>query len=566
MSPDFFTEEYADILFCSGWKVHHDSNRLGIRLIGPVPVWARDNGGEAGLHPSNIHDTVYAIGSLNFTGDMPVILTCDGPSLGGFVCPLTIIKADLWKVGQAKPGDNIRFKPVSFEEASKLEVIQNKAISELRSRPANITSSNFFSIEKEALYRSVIHTLDREPGCPKVVYRQAGDRNLLLEYGSDDFDITDRFRIHALMKRLKASSSRGILELSPGVRSLQIRYDNKIIEQDKLLDLLVSLESELVDINKMRIDSRIIRLPLAFEDSTTLSAVERYKETIRSTAPWLPNNVDFIQRINGLNHRDEVKKTVFRANYIVLGLGDVYLGAPCALATDPRDRLLTSKYNPARTFTAEGAVGIGGVYMCIYGMNSPGGYQLVGRTLPIWSKFINNPAFVAEQPWLLRLFDQIRFYPVSEEELERMRADFRVGDKIIRIEETEFDLFRYLGFLEEQKESISQFRRKQQIAFHEEVAKWKFYQNYSESLSNKDLIDDADIQGLHVTADINGSIWKILVREGQYVEPAMPIVVLEAMKTEITIYSPVKGVVHTVVREERQVVSAGETILIIVSE
>ena len=73
-----------------------------MRLTGPKPDWARESGGEAGLHPSNIHDCEYAIGSINFTGDSPVILTRDGPSLGGFVCPVTIAKAELWKVGQVK--------------------------------------------------------------------------------------------------------------------------------------------------------------------------------------------------------------------------------------------------------------------------------------------------------------------------------------------------------------------------------------------------------------------------------------------------------------------------------
>ena len=85
-----------------------NSNRLGVRLVGPKPSWTRANGGEAGLHPSNVHDCEYAIGAVNFTGDFPVILTHDGPSLGGFVCPVTIAKAELWKVG-VKPGDRIRF-------------------------------------------------------------------------------------------------------------------------------------------------------------------------------------------------------------------------------------------------------------------------------------------------------------------------------------------------------------------------------------------------------------------------------------------------------------------------
>ncbi len=58
------------------------------------------DGGEAGLHPSNIHDNAYAIGTIDFTGDMPIILGPDGPSLGGFVCPAVMIQADLWKIGQ----------------------------------------------------------------------------------------------------------------------------------------------------------------------------------------------------------------------------------------------------------------------------------------------------------------------------------------------------------------------------------------------------------------------------------------------------------------------------------
>jgi urea carboxylase len=134
------------------------------------------------------------------------------------------------------------------------------------------------------------------------------------------------------------------------------------------------------DLSQLKIPSRIVHLPMAFEDSATLGAVERYQESVCSKAPWLPNNVDFIQRINGLADRNEVKDIIFDANYLILGLGDVYLTAPCAVPIDPRHRLLSSKYNPARTFTAEGTVGIGGMYMCIYGMDSPGGYQLIGRT------------------------------------------------------------------------------------------------------------------------------------------------------------------------------------------
>ena len=108
-APDFFTPDYIDTFFAADWEVHYNSNPTGIRLIGPKPGWPREDGGEAGLHPSNIHDNAYAIGTIDFTGDMPVILGPDGPSLGGFVCPVTIAQAELWKMGQLRPGDKVRF-------------------------------------------------------------------------------------------------------------------------------------------------------------------------------------------------------------------------------------------------------------------------------------------------------------------------------------------------------------------------------------------------------------------------------------------------------------------------
>ncbi len=98
-APDFFTESDIDTFFATDWKVHYNSDRTGVRLIGPKPEWARADGGEAGLHPSNIHDNAYAIGAMDFTGDMPIILGPDGPSLGGFVCPATIVQTNCGKSG-----------------------------------------------------------------------------------------------------------------------------------------------------------------------------------------------------------------------------------------------------------------------------------------------------------------------------------------------------------------------------------------------------------------------------------------------------------------------------------
>ena len=65
------------MLYESEFKISHNAARGGIRLIGPKPTWARSDGGEGGAHPSNLIEYGYGIGSLNWTGDDPVIFPAD---------------------------------------------------------------------------------------------------------------------------------------------------------------------------------------------------------------------------------------------------------------------------------------------------------------------------------------------------------------------------------------------------------------------------------------------------------------------------------------------------------
>ncbi|EMG46950.1 Multifunctional urea amidolyase, partial [Candida maltosa Xu316] len=173
---------------------------------------------------------------------------------------------------------------------------------------------------------------------PKVTYRQAGDRYILVEYGDNLLDLNLAYRFHKLDEMVKEYKPKGIFELSQGVRSVLVEFTDEIT-QKQALDTLVSYEREIIFVNKWEVKSRIIKLPMAFEDKKTLDAVKRYQETIRSEAPWLPNNVDFIANINGIT-RNDVKDMLHTARFLVLGLGDVFLGAPCAVPLDPRHRLL----------------------------------------------------------------------------------------------------------------------------------------------------------------------------------------------------------------------------------
>ena len=147
-APEFFTDADVAMIFSTEWRVHYQSDRTGIRLIGPKPEWARKDGGEAGLHPSNIHDNAYAIGSIDFTGDMPILLGPDGPSLGGFVCPAVVVSAELWKLGQMKAGDTVRFRRIAESQAKRLEAELDAVIDNLAGRiPSVSEGSEYWKVQ-----------------------------------------------------------------------------------------------------------------------------------------------------------------------------------------------------------------------------------------------------------------------------------------------------------------------------------------------------------------------------------------------------------------------------------
>ncbi len=557
-SPDFFTDDDIKTFFDSEWEIHYNSTRTGIRLVGPKPQWARKDGGEAGMHPSNIHDNAYAIGTVDFTGDMPVILGPDSPSLGGFVCPATVIAADLWKLGQLKAGDKVCFIPVSINDAVQLEKAQLDSIAQL-----NLTTH---SIQRVNITSPVLRCIDKNKFGVQIVYRPSGDKNLLVEFGPLTLDIELRFRVQALMLDLKQKQVQGLLELTPGIRSLQLHYDSQLISLDKIFLLLDEALSSQKNIDAVDVPSRIVHIPLSWDDEACRLATEKYMQSVRNDAPWCPDNIEFIRRINGLENVQQVKDIVFDASYLVMGLGDVYLGAPIATPMDPRHRLVTTKYNPARTWTAENSVGIGGSYLCVYGMEGPGGYQFIGRTLQMWNRYQQTREF--KKPWLLRFFDQIKFFEVTAEELKTIRHDFPKGRYPLKIEQTRFKLKEYQEYLQQHEADIKKFTAQRELALDEELQRWidSGQINFN---STQDLISNiAEEESLPpncmaIESPVAGNVWKLLVKPGDVIEKNQPMVILESMKMEIKIVALHSGTVYAINREEGNQVQAGQPLIIL---
>jgi urea carboxylase len=255
-----------------------------------------------------------------------------------------------------------------------------------------------------------------------------------------------------------------------------------------------------------------------------------------------------------------------------MGLGDVYLGAPVATPLDPRHRLVTTKYNPARTWTPENAVGIGGAYLCVYGMEGPGGYQFVGRTVQMWNRYRHTVDFRDGKQWLLRFFDQVRFFPVSAAELVQMRADFPYGRYRLEVQETTLRLRDYRAFLRENAVSIGQFKARQQAAFEAERERWNESASRNTpgggAADEQPALDSGDAASLPegcvaVSSPVAGSVWNVGVEPGARVRAGDELIVVEAMKMEIPIAADETGEIVEVRCARGKAVSAGETLLVL---
>jgi urea carboxylase len=211
-----------------------------------------------------------------------------------------------------------------------------------------------------------------------------------------------------------------------------------------------------------------------------------------------------------------------------------------ATPLDPRHRLVTTKYNPARTWTPENAVGIGGAYLCVYGMEGPGGYQFVGRTVQMWNRYRQTQDFKDGRQWLLRFFDQIRFYPVSAAELLQMREDFIEGRFNLRIESSTLRLQDYRQFLKDNQQSIGHFKSRQQAAFEAERQRWAESGQLNvdaDASSNAMPAPASDIPDgcIGIASPVTGSVWQLSATVRDQLSADAELLVVEAMKMEIPV-------------------------------
>lgn len=374
-SEEFLAPEGRETFYDTSWKVAFNSSRTGIRLQGPSPLWSRKNGGEGGSHPSNMLGYGYPIGGLSFTGDSAVVFTADSPGQSGFICLQTVITSQLWKMGQLSPGDDVKFCPCSWKDAMALERQLEETLAAIKSAIAG-HGSHIISFHRSKAMRQIgtsklFERCEGDPeALPRFAIRQAGDRGLLCDYGSQIFDLNYRARAQNLVLEMRDRTPYGFETYSrPHTNSVLVFFDPAIIDQDTAVATLVKLESTLQHAEDILIPSRMFHLPFLFDAEECIQATKRYMETQRPYAVYLPDNIDFIRRNNGLEKREDVYNSVAEVEFLVLTAGGM-MGLPILVQIDPRLRFTVPKSNPSRTVTPAGALGTGGVTSSIYPIES----------------------------------------------------------------------------------------------------------------------------------------------------------------------------------------------------
>ncbi|KAM5356721.1 hypothetical protein ACJ41O_003367 [Fusarium nematophilum] len=327
---------------------------------------------------------------------------------------------------------------------------------------------------------------------------------------SQTLDLDVRCKVQAVVEVLDAAQIPGVVSTQPMGCGLLLQYESPVISQNDLVKRLLEFLRHNNETNRL-LSSRIIRLPMVFDDKANREAIEKYTKLQRPYASYLPDPIEFIAKANGLESRHDVLRLVLQAQYLVVGVG-FFSGTPLALPLDPRSQLTVPKFNPSRTFSPAGGLGFGGSYLCCDPVDAPVGYVNFGRTIPGWDQFCRNKESFGDQPWLFRNFDQLSFYQVTEEEFGDIYAKFKAGQFSFDIQDVTFDVDQRRRFCEDIKGEVAAFKDRQHAA---------------------------NASCRRVESPMHANVYKVLVKKGQILKEGEILFVLETMKMEVKVCTPI---------------------------
>ena len=253
------------------------------------------------------------------------------------------------------------------------------------------------------------------------VFKPGGDKYMFIEFGNL-MDLEINFTAQNLAKAIHDNKIKGVYETAPCFASMLIHYDPDEIKFNDLKNEMKSLIKSLGPTEDIEINSRVFSFPTVYLDKWTKECIEDYSSKIAQKTP----DPEFIVELNNLKDTDQFVRVHSGTEYWVSALG-FWPGLPFMMPLDPRCKLTAPKYNPPRTWTPKGAVGMGGSSTSIYPDKLPGGYQIFGIIpVPIWDTQKNFSVF-EDSICLFKPGDRVRFVPTTYEEFDHIAS--KVKDK-----------------------------------------------------------------------------------------------------------------------------------------
>ncbi|GAA5886536.1 hypothetical protein JCM6882_001679 [Rhodosporidiobolus microsporus] len=546
---DYLTEEDRTSLYSTTYTISADSNRMGLRLQGLKPLkFSRDTG----EHGSNVVDHGYSEGAINLNGDTPVLLAADGPDCGGLACVVGVVTGEWWKMGQLRPGDSFRLVEPTVE-ALPAHIAKQQAW--LAALAAAVSNGSFDKVptfpldvltEKQAT-DGILLVLEKTETSPRLSFRQSGDGGILIEVG-DQTNLSFRTRLITELweRRLREKKVDGLYAFIQNVASILIKFHPAILPQQTLLDLLTSTFAGLPEASlEISVPSRRIELPVTFNDSVIEETIRRYMvSTGRKKAVYLPDNLDYLAKATGVDGVEGVVKTFTSSDWFCTSRA-FFLGLPFLFPLDKRALLASQKYNPTRTFTPSGTLGYAGVQAAVYPVDSPGGYQIIGRTLTPWSVKGRYGAGY-EGHFLLKSFDVVRWVRMEEKEFAEVEKSFTAGSYMPKVEEITISAKEMAELerstadevqarAEQMKRNLAELAKEESVLVAEYHAELEKAKEEAEAAAGSGGKAGGSHSGTPLKSPVLAAVRSIGVSIGDILSTDVVPCKVEAMKTEIAI-------------------------------
>ncbi len=266
-------------------------------------------------------------------------------------------------------------------------------------------------------------------------YSFGGDEHLFVEC-DESMSLEAFFKSLSMTSAIRDSSIRGVTEICPANASLQIKFDPDVIKPDDILAEIQAIEKATTSAEPV-IDTRIIEIPVFYEDPWTHETLMRFRE--RHQDPQA-TDLEYAARINNLGGVSDFIAAHSGAPWFVSMVGFV-AGLPFMYQMVDRPRQLqVPKYLRPRTDTPKLTVGHGGCFSCIYSVRGAGGYQMFGITpMPIFDPE-QKTSYLRDFMVFFRPGDIVKFRPIGRDEHDGIENDVKAGRFVPVMRDVTFDL------------------------------------------------------------------------------------------------------------------------------